>query len=64
MKNAVGEGVTSFYIVKKNHHHNKPPPQLFLLGEKKKEIKKKALNIFRALLPIFTKLYEEPASAN
>lgn len=64
MKNAVGEGVTSLYIVKKNHHHNKPPPQLFLLGEKKKEIKKKALNIFRALLPIFTKLYEEPASAN
>lgn len=64
MKNAVGEGVTSLYIVKKNHHHNKPPLQLFLLGEKKKEIKKKALNIFRALLPIFTKLYEEPASAN
>lgn len=63
MKNAVGEGVTSFYIVKKNHHHNKPPPQLFLLGEKKKG-NKKALNIFRALLPIFTKLYEEPASAN
>lgn len=44
----------------KKQHHNKPPIQLFLLGVKKK----KTLNIFRKLLPIFTKLYEKPARAN
>jgi len=49
MKNAVGEGVTSFYTVKKNHHHNKPPPQLFLLGEKKKGNKKESIKHFQSI---------------